>query len=270
MKELACPVCSKELVLFEKIYRCESNHCFDLSKYGVLNLALSNKSSKKRHGDDKNMVIARKDFLDGGYYEAIRKSVCCLSKKYCNNAESFVDAGCGEGYYTEFVANSISAEKVYGVDISKDALRYFKKRLPNSLPIIASIFKMPLKTDSVDFCLSMFAPDAFGEVRRILKKDGIFIKTKVLKNHLFELKEAVYDTPYYNDEFPDEAEGFEIIDSLTDDYKIRVVGEDIKKLFLMTPYYYKTSEKDQKKLDKLRELTTTVSVKTLVYRKSDS
>lgn len=269
MKELACPVCSRELVLFEKTYRCENNHCFDLSKYGVLNLALCNKSSKKRHGDDKNMVIARKEFLDKGYYEPIRESVCKLAKKYCTNADSFVDAGCGEGYYTELVAKSIFAKNVYGVDISKDALRYFKKRISYSLPITASIFKMPIQTESVDFCLSMFAPDAFGEIKRILKKDGIFIKTKVLKNHLFELKEAVYDTPYYNDEFPDDLDGFEPVESLTDDYKIKVVGEDIKKLFLMTPYYYKTGEKDQKKLEKLQELTTMVSVKTLVYRKSE-
>lgn len=269
MKELACPVCFEELNGVDKIYRCKNNHCFDLSKYGVLNLRLSNKSSKKRHGDDKNMVIARKEFLDSGYYEPIRESVSSLSKRYCNNIKAFVDAGCGEGYYTEAVAKGILAENTYGIDISNDALRYFKKRLPESLPVTASIFKMPLKSESVDLCLSMFAPDAYDEVSRILKREGFFIKTKVLKNHLFELKEAVYDTPYYNDEYSDEADGFKIVDSVINDYKIKVMGDDIKKLFLMTPYYYKTAKKDQEKLEKIDELVTTVSVKTVIYQKID-
>lgn len=75
MKELICPVCNEELILNQNSYKCNHNHCFDVSKYGVVNLSLNNKSSKKRHGDDKMMVIARKEFLDSGYYEAIQKAV---------------------------------------------------------------------------------------------------------------------------------------------------------------------------------------------------
>ena len=34
--ELICPVCSQELNLFDKTYKCENNHCFDISKFGVV------------------------------------------------------------------------------------------------------------------------------------------------------------------------------------------------------------------------------------------
>ena len=48
---------------------------------------------------------------------------------------------------------------------------------------------------------------------------------------------------------------------------MHIEGEDIKNLFCMTPYYYKTSEKDQKKLELLDKLDTTVSVMSAIYKK---
>lgn len=267
MSILICPVCSEKLGLHEKSYKCKNNHCFDLSKFGVLNLSLNNKSSKKRHGDDKAMVVARTEFLDKGYYRPIKDAVITLCEKYCKGAKNLIDAGCGEGYYTAEVVKTLVLEEVFGVDLSKEALRYFKKRIKNALPIVSSIFKMPFEESGADFVLSMFVPDAYNEFLRLIKKDGYFIKTKVLKNHLIELKQAVYDNPYYNDEEPDEIEGFEKLDEIITDYKTTVLGDDIKKLFLMTPYYYKTSKTDQQKLEKIEKLEITVSVKTVVYKK---
>ena len=265
--ELICPVCSQELNLFDKTYKCENNHCFDISKFGVVNLSLNNKSSKKRHGDDKLMVLARRDFLDKGYYEPIRDAVVKLAKKYCAEGSVLLDAGCGEGYYTEALAKDTCAKAVYGVDISKDALRWFKKRITNATAIVSSIFKMPIKTNSVDILLNMFAPNPQEEFARVIKKDGYLIRTFVLKEHLIELKRAIYETAYYNDEEQIEIEGFSLVDSIKTECVITVNGEDIKNLFCMTPYYYKTSEKDQRKLDKLTSLDTKIQVMTTIYKK---
>ena len=44
-------------------------------------------------------------------------------------------------------------------------------------------------------------------------------------------------------------------------------ADDIKNLFLMTPYYYKTSAEDQKKLENLNELITETEFLILVYKK---
>ena len=68
MNVFVCPVCKKELVSNGKSFICENGHCFDISKFGYVNLLMSSKSSAKRHGDDRLMVRARRDFLDKGYY----------------------------------------------------------------------------------------------------------------------------------------------------------------------------------------------------------
>ena len=63
--EILCPVCKEKLSQNEKSYKCLNNHSFDISKQGYLNLSLS---SSKNTGDEKNMIKARKAFLDKDYY----------------------------------------------------------------------------------------------------------------------------------------------------------------------------------------------------------
>mgnify|MGYP003307226941 CR=1 FL=1 len=101
MIKFVCPVCGKYLSEEEKLYRCENGHCFDKSKFGYVNLLQSQKSSAKRHGDDRLMVRARREFLDSGYYGFLRESLCGVCGKYLPDGGDFLDAGCGEGYYTE-------------------------------------------------------------------------------------------------------------------------------------------------------------------------
>ena len=129
INEIICPVCCNELEIHGKTYKCQNNHSFDISKYSVVNLSLNNKSSKKRHGDDKLMVLARKNFLDKGFYQPIQKAVESLAFKHCKNANVFVDAGCGEGYYTNAIAKSIMHKVKYtvyeatGIKVSKVRIR---------------------------------------------------------------------------------------------------------------------------------------------------
>lgn len=267
IKEIICPVCENELFLDNNAYKCKNNHSFDISKYSTVNLSLNNKSSKKRHGDDKKMVVARKEFLDKGYYSPILNSVVKLAKKHCKEGSVLLDAGCGEGYYTSEIAKQINATKIIGIDISKDALRWFKKRCESSVAIVSSIFKMPVKSQSIDLAVNMFAPNPCDEFLRVIKKDGFLIRTFVLKNHLIELKQAVYDNAYYNDEEDVNIDGFCLVEQQETSQKIIVEGEDIEKLFLMTPYYYKTSKQDQEKLKTLNSLETTIQVMTAIYKK---
>ena len=267
IKEIICPVCENELVSDNNTLKCKNNHSFDISKYSTINLSLNNKSSKKRHGDDKKMVVARKNFLDKGYYSSILNSVVNLAKKHCTKNGVLLDAGCGEGYYTSEIAKGINASHTIGIDISKDALRWFKKRCENATAIVSSIFKMPVRQKSVDLAVNMFAPNPHDEFSRVIKKDGFLIRTFVLKNHLFELKQAIYDNAYYNDEEDIEIDGFSLVETVKVKEKIKVTGDDIENLFLMTPYYYKTSKQDQEKLKNLETLETTIEVMSAIYKK---
>ena len=77
------------------------------------------------------------------------------------------------------------------------------------------------------------------------------------KRHLWGLKEILYENPYENNEDFTEYECLEKTDSITVSTKVTLSGqEEIMSLFAMTPYYYKTSEKDRQKLENLQSLTT--------------
>lgn len=268
MGAVVCPVCFCDLNRENGSYKCENNHCFDISKYGTLNLNMSNSSRKKRHGDDSRMVLARKAFLDKGYYSDLLGDVCRLANKHAKLCGTLLDIGCGEGYYTSGVANELSSSEVVGIDISRDAVRYFKKRLPEAFGCVASAYKLPIKTESADIVMNMFAPIDTNESARVMSENGILIRTYVMKEHLIELKRAVYSNAYYNDEEDVTLDGFEIIDSAITNGKITVVGEDIQDLFLMTPYYYKTAREDQEKLKYIEKLDVTTQFRTVVYKKS--
>lgn len=74
-----------------------------------------------------------------------------------------------------------------------------------------------------------------------------------LENHLWELKCAAYDTPYKNEVSDTYLDGFDFTDRIDVKYKFDLnSGEDISSLFKMTPYYYKTGVKEQKRVEELK------------------
>ena len=101
----------------------------------------------------------------------------------------------------------------------------------------------------------------------MLKPDGQFIMVIPLENHLYGLKEAIYEKPYRNEVKPYELEGFRLVDCRELRYEMTVRGQEIENLFMMTPYYYKTGAADQQKLLAKTELTTPVEFAVLRYEK---
>ena len=102
----SCPVCGKELKFDERSYKCKSGHCFDRSKSGYVNLLTSDKMHSKLPGDNKLMVRARRSFLQKGYYSYLAESLSSIICRHAENGISLIDAGCGEGYYTEEILRS--------------------------------------------------------------------------------------------------------------------------------------------------------------------
>ena len=83
MNVLMCPVCGDSLEFCEKYYKCKRNHSFDISKKGYVNLLMSNASGDKRHGDDKAMAEARRDFLNRGYYFPLAEAISEICATGC-------------------------------------------------------------------------------------------------------------------------------------------------------------------------------------------
>lgn len=267
MLSFICPVCKSEISLFERTYKCPNNHCFDLSKDGCVNLLMSQQSSLKRHGDDKLMVKARRDFLEKGFYNELRKTLYETLKGALPEISTIIDVGCGEGYYTSEIAK-VNNFEILGIDISKDALKYAAKSVKNSSFAVASAFSLPFAENSADCVLSVFAPSAYEEFYRVLKNDGKLIKAIPLEEHLWELKCALYDVPYKNKPEKRNDELFKLVSQKEIKYKINLTEkEDVENLFKMTPYYYKTGREDAEKLLSLESLETTVHFGVEIYEK---
>ncbi len=267
MSHFICPVCKGCLQRVERSYVCPNSHNFDISKDGYVNLLMSNQSAQKRHGDDKLMVLARRDFLNKGYYEKLCNTLCGVVKQYVAPGSVVADIGCGEGYYSGAIAECVPCE-FYGIDISKTALRYAAKSIKNAEFAVASAFNLPFASNTIDCILNVFVPSPYEEFYNVLKNDGVLIKAVPLEEHLWGLKSALYEKPYKNKPELKNDELFVLADFTEIQYELLLDNtEDILNLFKMTPYYYKTGREDAEKLIKSTHLSTTVHFGVEVYKK---
>ena len=252
----------------ENTLRCASGHNFDMARQGYVNLLMSNKSAQKRHGDDKAMVQARTEFLQGGWYAPLRDAVVQAAVSHAPDAKVLLDIGCGEGWYTCAVKEALPGCLGAGIDISRQALIAAAKRDKTLRLAVAGVNHLPVADQSVDILLNIFAPCDDGEFLRVLRPGGIVIRAVPLQEHLMGLKRAVYDTPYLNKFTPYAPKGFVQAQYSEVRYHITLQDkQDIHNLFLMTPYYYKTSRADQEKLEKLAVLSTNLDFGVFVMRR---
>ena len=267
MTYFLCPVCGKKLTELERGAVCPDRHSFDKAKSGYINL-LPNNLPAGNHGDNKLMIKARHDFLEKGYYLPLRNSLCEVIKKYTEENPVIIDAGCGEGWYTKGIFDSLENAQMLAVDISKDAMKITAKRDKQIRCAAASVFHLPVEDSCADVCLSVFSPLCEEEFLRVLKKDGYFVYVIPGENHLWSLKKAIYDEPYKNSVKPYEMESFDFIEKVCVDGVMEMAcAEDVANLFMMTPYYYKTSQEDTEKLLSSPPEKIEYSFEILVFKK---
>jgi 23S rRNA (guanine745-N1)-methyltransferase len=270
---LACPVCKSSLFLTDdqKSAHCsgERRHLFDFASAGYLNLYASRASG----GDGGECVGARTAFLSKGYYEKISDEVNALLDKYTADGANVLDAGCGEGYYTNRMAKG-KERFVFGFDLAKPAINTAAKSAKrdgdgNAFFGVASAYALPVLSGSMDAVTTIFAPCAEEEYARVLKEGGLLILAGAGKEHLIDLKKALYENAYENEGRRDlPSEKFELLEETCVTYGIDIEnGKDIENLFAMTPYFYRTSQKDKEKLSAFSSLYTKIDVELFIYRK---
>ncbi|MEG0570895.1 MAG: methyltransferase domain-containing protein [Oscillospiraceae bacterium] len=268
-----CPVCNKKLIQESNSFTCASGHCFDVSKYGYVNLLLANKMNSHDPGDDKDMVKSRASFLEKDYYRSLRTAIEQTAIKYTDKHAKVLDLGCGEGYYTAGLLCALNqADKspdLYGVDISKAATKLAAKKCNQAHIAVASVFHLPIENESIDLMLNCFSPLCTDEINRCLKHDGVFLYVVPGQKHLWQLKCALYDKPYENERKDEEYSGLTFCGSVHIKEVIHLKsGEDIKNLFQMTPYCWKTSQHDRDKLFSKNELDTQIEFYINIYKKN--
>ena len=266
MELLCCPVCKEKLQREEKRYCCKNGHSFDIAKQNYVNLLRSQKSV---HGDDREMVVARRDFLEKGYYAPLRKVLCDEVSNRTPKNGVLVDAGCGEGYYTNRMGTICDA---FGVDLSRAGIDAAAKTARNTQSraafAVGSLFTLPVQDESFDVLTNLFAPCAESEFLRVLKPGGTLVLVGAGERHLFGLKEILYENPYLNPGRADLPRSMPSTVRRRLTYSITVEGrEQIEALFSMTPYYWRTSPADRQKLESLKTLTTDVDFDIFLFRK---
>lgn len=269
---LICPHCGAPLVREEHALRCRNGHSYDIARAGYCNLLQSSRPGEHT-GDSREMVMARRHFLDRGYYAGLAEGLCAQVRRLAagNSAVRLVDAGCGEGYYTRQLAQVLhkggQLAGSVGIDISKSATQYAAKRDAFTQYVTGSVYHMPVADSCADIICSIFAPTPAEEFHRVLKPDGAVLCVVPGADHLWELKCAVYDTPYKNREEKHGLDGFQLAERHKITYQVHIDdAADIQTLFAMTPYAHRTPRRGLERLHALRELDVTLSFLLLTFR----
>lgn len=260
---LRCPKCKSALHVVDHHYECQEHHVYDIAKSGYCNLLLGN---HKATGDNKAMVQARTCFLSHSYYRPICNEIVKLLEPYKKTV--MIDAGCGEGFYTNHIQQCYPNSELYGFDLSKYALKEASKASNMVQYAVASIFQLPLPDFCGDVALSIFAPVAIDEMKRIVKDGGILLKVEPGPKHLYDLKKVLYEQVIDNKCDACLYEGFTLIEEHMIDYEITIHENTVvNALFQMTPYYWKSPKASSDRLKAMDSLTTLIQIHFEVYQK---
>ena len=285
---LLCPVCGEFLCRENRTLRCPAGHTYDLARAGYVNLLPPGKQKNARTGDEDGMVRARVDFLGKGFYDPIDNRLAELLSETCAQSDElcFTDMGAGEGYHTCRTAGLLAeirgcAVTALGFDASKFAAErgcklaashgYFTKdgiggEIPGAVRVAClpgNIFHLPLRSESMHAALSLFAPVAWEEAKRILKPGGILAVVSAGREHLIELRQELYNDVRLADRppIPPENGGFREVLREPLNFAVQLNSrENIENLFTMTPFSRKTGEEGRSRLLSHERMTVTASV----------
>lgn len=258
-----CPVCGTPLTTEKPTWKCENQHCFDVARQGYVNLLTVSQKHSLHPGDSQVMVAARREFLNDGYYLPIVETLRRLISVYAPGAQSVLDVGCGEGYYL----SNLEIVERWGIDISKDAVRFAAVREKNAHWLTATAAHLPFPENCFDIVLSMFALTAEHEFARVLKENGIFIQVLAGEHHLTGLKSIIYPTLSEREKtLHPILEGFTLLHEETLCFDFRLENhEAVQNLLYMTPHAWRISREGAQALSQTEQLSDRAEVVFNVY-----
>lgn len=273
---LTCPVCHTALARFDSTLKCVNQHSFDIAREGYVNLLL-----KKPLGDTREMVQARRLFLECGHYRPLSDTLNELVSCHIHHVASpitILDAGCGEGYYfgrlQQYLAHrhpSLQCGYV-GVDIAKDAIRMAAKRYREALFVVANLKERLVFADAAfQVVLNIFAPRNAQEYARVLASGGLLAVVIPGPAHLLQLCSALHllnieqnKQQHVVEQFADE---FDLIASMPLAYEVHLTRAEIALAVMMTPNYWHLSEEMRRNMAGMMEMRTQVEFICLLLRK---
>ncbi|MBU5483287.1 methyltransferase domain-containing protein [Clostridium sp. MSJ-11] len=204
-EKFKCPVCSEPMYL-NNFYSltCSSNHCFDISRKGYLNLLTSAYSIVY----SKELFEARHKVCDKKFYDPLIDEISKIIHKYKRSTGGekeldILDAGCGEGSHLYSLSQRISGDlkcNMFGADISKEGINIASNNSSDIIWTVADLTRLPFENRSFDVILNILSPANYLEFERILADEGIIIKVVPGQLYLKELREAIYKNKNYSND----------------------------------------------------------------------
>lgn len=266
-----CPVCQSPLLRNNLAVHCANGHSFDTHKKGYLNLLLAHQKNSKAPGDDAQMVASRRRFLEQGFYQPLADKIAERAQQWLPNAANVWDAGCGEGYYTNTIAQLNPEFAIYGLDISKPAIQA-ASRFKQVHWCVASSSHPPYLDNSFDAIVSVFSRVDALPFYRVLKPAGSILLAVPDSDHLLNLRHLIYDTvrPYETSKHLTYFEqGFELIteERITVELQLNS-NEAIFDLLGMTPHAHRLPQNKRSALKQVATLSDTACFKLYHFKKS--
>lgn len=250
MTGFICPLCQSRLSADGRSLVCQTGHRFDTAKEGYVNLLPVQKKRSKDPGDNKEMMQARRLFLEAGFYRPLSDRVNELAESLPLGVGQVLDLGCGEGYYTARLAAALAANtQVYGLDISRAALKVAAKRYKDIQFCVASSFDTPFSDDFFDLVLRIYAPSKAQELARIIAPGGYLLTVSAGPMHHFAVKQQIYDIPRLHEDKEEWLAGFEPVHTERLQWQLEMSEPEHILAFLeMTPYAWKFTPEARKML----------------------
>lgn len=254
---LMCPICREALHLDGKTWQCAHRHSYDQAKQGYVNLHVVQHKHSKNPGDTPDAVAARRRFLSSDAYQPLQQAVSELLQSI--SAKSVLDIGCGEGYYTQAMADVVP--QVVAVDIAKSAVQTAAKQSQQSKEnnkaqnitwVVGTGAVLPVLDQSMNVCSSLFSPLPKMEMLRVLKEQGYLIIVTPAPQHLFAMREALFDEVKAHE--PDKflaqmSPEFSLVSQQIITTDLNLDQQQLKDLIAMTPYAWKAKADKRQALE---------------------
>ena len=271
---LACPIDGLPIEAHGAQRRCMAGHSFDVAREGYCNLLVVQHKASRDPGDSKDMVAARRRFLETGHFEPIADRMFntvreCVAAA-AGGAFNIVDAGCGEGYYLDRLGRLAAANPepgtlgLAGIDVSKWAIKAAARRKVPVSWLVANNRRPPFLAGSVDLVLCLFGFPVWEGLRQVQKPGGHVLLVDPAADHLLELREIIYPTVKRSPPPPlataqaagyalEREEGLRCSATLTG-------AEVVRDLVAMTPHAHRLPQAGRNALAELSSLSVTIDV----------
>ena len=281
---LTCPVCSTHFTQVGNTLKCEQGHSFDIAKEGYVNLLT--KKLPDSMGDTKEMLQARRAFLEQGHYQPLVDAISALVYDYLKSESdevgglpklNILDAGCGEGYYLGRLQHSLKERlpdvqcEYIGLDIAKEAMRMAAKRYKEPHFVVANLKeRLVFASDTLHILLNIFAPRNVEEFARVLMRGGIALVVIPAPQHLQQLREKLgllsieeHKQEHVIEQF---APYFKFVEAKNVSETIHLSKQEIRQAVMMTPNYWHLSDEMKREMDEMGEMEVEIEFICLVFR----